>query len=272
MSLIVSVQQLQTDLLRLGVAKNITLVVHISLKNVGWIAEGPPGVIQALKSVIGPSGTLVMPSMTDGDGLYDPNSTPTSDMGIVAETFWRMPGVLRSIHPNSAFAAQGPLAQKITATHPLADPEGINSPIGQVYQNDGWVLLLGVDHSANTTIHLGESLSHVPYRRVKTVQLVENGQETIKEVPFIDHCCRNFVKIAPFLQNRGLATIGKVGYATAQLMKSRDVVQTARKLLNQNHFFFLCPPGRQCEQCDEARAYAQRCHDSTIQPIPKSKN
>ena len=75
-------------------------------------------------------------------------------MGIVAQTFWQLPGVLRSDSPH-AFAAAGPQAARITAPHPVDVPHGLDSPVGRVYELDGQVLLLGVDHTANTTIHPG---------------------------------------------------------------------------------------------------------------------
>ena len=70
-------------------------------------------------------------------------------MGIVAQTFWQLPGVLRSDSPH-AFAAAGPQAARITAPHPVDVPHGLDSPVGRVYELDGQVLLLGVDHTANT--------------------------------------------------------------------------------------------------------------------------
>ena len=81
-------------------------------------------------------------------------------MGIVAETFWRSPDVLRSDSPH-AFAAIGPRAKEITAAHPLDPPHGLNSPVGRAYELDAQVLLLGVGHYANTTIHLAENLAGV---------------------------------------------------------------------------------------------------------------
>ena len=41
----------------------------------------------------------------------------------------------------------------ITAPHPVDLPHGLNSPVGRVYELDGQVLLLGVGHDSNTTIH-----------------------------------------------------------------------------------------------------------------------
>ena len=83
-------------------------------------------------------------------------------MGIVAQTFWQLPGVLRSDSPH-AFAAAGPQAARITA-HPVDVPHGLDSPVGRVYELDGQVLLLGVDHTANTTIH-GRYMRRARYRR-----------------------------------------------------------------------------------------------------------
>ena len=52
------------------------------------------------------------------------------------------------------------------------------------------MLLLGIDHTANTTIHLAESLSGVRYRR-KSTSSVPNGQPTRFDYGEIDHCCQN---------------------------------------------------------------------------------
>ena len=53
---------------------------------------------------------------------------------------------------------------------------GLDSPVGRVYELDGQVLLLGVDHTANTTIHLGEYMRRARYRRKKYVTLLKEGR------------------------------------------------------------------------------------------------
>jgi aminoglycoside 3-N-acetyltransferase len=115
--------------------------------------------------VLGTEGTLVMPSMTGTreDHAYDARATPTRGMGVIAELFWRRPGVLRSDHPTSAFAAIGPRAAWITAPQPIEPVHGADSPVGRVWTADGSVLLLGVGHDVNTTVHLAEVLANVPY-------------------------------------------------------------------------------------------------------------
>ena len=88
-----------------------------------------------------------MPSMTDDDHPFDPRATSCIGMGIVAQTFWQLPGVPRSDSPH-AFAAAGSAGCPNTAPHPVDVPHGLDSPVGRVYELDGQVLL-GVDHTAN---------------------------------------------------------------------------------------------------------------------------
>ena len=106
--------QVTRQLLDLGVQPGGVLLVHCAF-SVKPVEDGPEGLIAALRSALGPEGTLVMPSMTaDDDHPFDPRATSCIGMGIVAQTFWQLPGVLRSDSPH-AFAAAGPQAARITA-------------------------------------------------------------------------------------------------------------------------------------------------------------
>ena len=134
------------QLLALGVKPGGVLVVHTSFSRVGLIEDGPHGLIAALRDTLGPAGTLVMPSMSDDDDYpFDPRRTPCAGMGVVAESFWKLPGVLRSDSPH-AFAAIGPRAAEITADHPVEVPHGPDSPVGRVHELDGQVLQIGRAH------------------------------------------------------------------------------------------------------------------------------
>lgn len=116
----------------LGVEPGQTLQVHTAFSRVGPIDGGPLGLIEALRAAIGAGGTLVIPSMTDDDDHpFDALTTPCLGMGVTADAFWRLPGVRRSDSPH-AFAAIGPLAERIAAPHPLSPPHGLASPVGRV--------------------------------------------------------------------------------------------------------------------------------------------
>lgn len=249
----ISLSQLVRQLLDLGVSPGGVLLVHCAFSKVKPVENGPVGLITALHTALGPKGTLVMPSMADDNNQpFDPRMMPCLGMGVVANTFWQLPNVLRSDSPH-AFAARGPKAAQITAPHPLDLPHGLDSPVGRVYELDGQVLLLGVGHDANTTVHLAEYLAGVRYRRKKHVFVVEKGQPTRFDYEEIDHCCQNFQLADEWLDARKLQRRGKVGHAEARLVRSRDIVKVVIEQLQRDETVFLHPLGVD-KQCDEARA------------------
>jgi aminoglycoside N3'-acetyltransferase len=244
---------LTAQILEMGVTPGGVLLVHTAFSKVGPVEGGPRGLIDALQAALGPTGTLVMPSMADDDEHpFDPRIGPCLDMGVVADTFWRMPTVLRSDSPH-AFAAIGPEAARITADHPLDEPHGVNSPVGRVYDLDGQVLLLGVGQDANTTIHLAEALAGVRYRRQQSVVIIQAGQLTRYHYNEIDHCCENFALVDQWLDAERAQRRGRVGYGDARLASSRAIVATVRAQLRANETVFLHQTGVDAE-CDEARA------------------
>ena len=248
-----SILELTAQIRELGVTAGGVLLVHTSFSRVGQVENGPLGLIRALQAVLGPNGTLVMPSMSDDDDHpFDPRRTPCLGNGVVADMFWRLPGVLRSDSPH-AFAAIGPEASRITADHPLDVPHGVNSPVGRVHDLDGQILLLGVGHDANTTIHLAEGLAGVRYRRPKSVTIIEGGELTRYCYGEIDHCCDNFNLVDQWLDASGRQRRGPVGHGEGRLSSARDVVATVTGRLRMNETVFLHEPGVDI-QCDEARA------------------
>lgn len=243
---------LVSQLRELGVRPGGVLVVHAAFSRVGPVEDGPAGLIAALRDALGPDGTLVMPSMSsDDDNPFDPSTTPCPEMGVVAETFWRSPGVLRSNNPH-AFAAIGPHAQEITTPHPIDVPHGPDSPVGRACELDAQVLLLGVGHDADTTIHLTENLAGVRYRREKYVTVLEDGRPVRLHYGEIDHCCQNFALLDRWLDEKGLQKRGVVGHGEARLARARDIVEVALEHLQAEETVFLHPLGVD-EECDEAR-------------------
>jgi aminoglycoside N3'-acetyltransferase len=253
----VSHADLSEQLRTLGVEPGGVLLVHTSFRAVRPVEGGVAGLIAALRAVLGPAGTLVMPSYTgDDEEPFDPETTPASpDLGVVADAFWRLPGVCRSDHPQ-AFAAIGPQAEVITAD-PLPLPPHIPaSPVGRVHDLDGQVLLLGVGHDANSTLHLAELLADVPYRLPKHCTVLRNGRLVHIDYAENDHCCARFALADDWLRARGQQSEGRVGHAHARLARSRHIVAAAREHLARDPLLFLHPAGIGCSECDAARQSA----------------
>lgn len=241
------------QLRQLGVRAGGVVLVHTGFSSVRPVKGGPSGLIDALLRALGDEGTLAMPSLADTDDEpFDRASTPCLDMGIVAQTFWQMPGVLRSDSPH-AFAAIGPRADEVTAPHPVEVPHGLSSPVGRVYELDGQVLLIGVGHDANTTIHLAENLAGVRYGISHQAKMAVAGRRLVRTFVEVDHCCERFGLMDGWLEAEGKQKRGIVGHAEARLARSRDIVATALARLGEDETVFLHPAGV-CPECDAARS------------------
>jgi aminoglycoside N3'-acetyltransferase len=250
---VLSQAEVREQLRTLGVGGGV-LLVHTSFRAVRPVEGGPAGLIAALREALGPAGTLVMPSWSGSDDEpFDPRTTPASpDLGIVAETFWRQAGVERSGHCQ-AFAAAGPDATRITEGPLPLPPHVPESPVGRVHQLDGQVLLLGVGHDADTTLHLAELLGGVPYRVPRHCTVLVDGKPERVHYGENDHCCERFALADDWLRERGLQREGPVGRAHARLARARDIVALARERLGRDPLVFLHPPAAGCAECDAAR-------------------
>lgn len=238
----------------LGIWPGDVLLVHTSFRAVRPIEGGPVGLIDALRAALGPDGTLVMPSWTGDDEMpFDPATTPVAgDLGATADLFWRQPGVVRSDHLQ-AFAAIGPHAEAIVKTPLPLPPHTPDSPAGRVHDLDGHVLLLGVGHDADTSLHVAELIAKVPYGIPRHCMVMQDGRRVRIDYLENDHCCRRFALADDWLRARALQAEGPVGHGAARLARARDIVGLAVEALHREPTIFLHGPDEDCPECDEAR-------------------
>jgi aminoglycoside 3-N-acetyltransferase len=249
------------DFKALGIQPGSVLLVHSAMSQLGWVCGGPVAVVLALEEVLGDQGTLVMPTHC-GDNSdpaawsnppvppewfeiirqhtppYDPNLTPTRGMGRIVETFRTQPGTLRSAHPQLSFAARGPLASHITADHFPEVEMGEGSPLQKIYALDGWVLLLGVGHGNNTSLHLAEYRADYTTKQPNTngCSMWVNDRVEWFQFPGLNFNDEDFPTIgAAFEAEFPQAVIkGKVGLADAALMRQRPLVDFAVQWMHKN--------------------------------------
>jgi aminoglycoside 3-N-acetyltransferase len=255
----VTIASLLADLTDLGVRSGMLVNVHCAMSSLGWVAGGAQAVNAALLKQIGPTGTLAMPAhssqlsepatwvappvpeswweiLRQEMPAYDPARTPTRKMGAVAESFRTYPGVMRSSHPQVSHAAMGPLAEKIVAEHSLDCLFGDQSPIGKLYEFDGFVLLLGVNHGNNTALHLAEDRADFAGKthHDEGAPMVIDGSrrwQTFRPLKVIDD---DFAELGEAFAASGGEAQGCIGRAKARLMKVRELVDFAVPWIENN--------------------------------------
>ncbi|MFX1573809.1 MAG: aminoglycoside N(3)-acetyltransferase [Promethearchaeota archaeon] len=254
-----TITTLKRDFEVLGIKHGSIIIMHSSLSTLGWTVGGPVSVIQALMETLTSKGTLVMPTFS-GDNTepskwenppvpeewwdiirnempaYHPETTPTRGVGKIVEIFRKWPNVIRSNHPTTSFAAWGKYAKLITKNHNLEIDLGENSPLARIYELDGKILLLGVNHSNNTSIHLAEYRCEFPGKRyiLNGCAMMVNNERQWVEWEELDHNSDDFEQLGKDYEAEIGYKPGKVGLAEARLISQRDIIDFAQGWFKKN--------------------------------------
>lgn len=241
---------LASGLQELGVTTSMPLMVHSSMSSLGWVCGGAETIISGLMQVVGAAGTLMMPAHSGGNSepshwrnppvpqewwpiireempAYDPLRTPTRGIGVVAELFRTFPGVKRSAHPALSFAAWGAAADRFIAGQSIDYSMGEQSPLARLYDEDGWILLLGAGYESNTCFHLAEYRSQRRAVREYSAAMMEGGERIWRVYKDIEFNSDVFPAIGDDLEQQGYVRIGKIGGATCRLFPVRAAVDAA---------------------------------------------
>jgi aminoglycoside 3-N-acetyltransferase len=247
-----------TALRTLGISPGDLLIVHSSLKSLGHVDGGAGAVAHALLETASPGGTVFVPTFTYAKLPYDPATTP-SLAGAISEAVRTMPRARRSLQPTHPWAAVGPAAEEILAGHgEQTTPFGPGSPVWRLWELDAKVLLLGVDHRANSMIHVAEESLDLPYlRRTRVAQVVRAGGRVEEIVVRRPGHSGGFNRVQDVLVARRDVTEGRVGDAKALLMRARPLVAAAQEILGRDPAGLLCDDPA-CAVCGEARAMLRK--------------
>ncbi len=212
----------------------------------GMTAENVFSVVYgAFLDVIGPSGTLVVPTFTysfcKGQD-FDPDNTP-STCGAFTEMLRRLPGALRSEDPLFSVAALGRQAREMTRDAPL-DCFGPNSFWDRFLGAGGMVCNLNLD-AGSTYIHFVEKSLAVPYRYDKPFSgtFLRQGCGEIRTA--VHYCCDlsnpdaapAFEPFDRLARERGMARSVGVGRGAVVGIRAEAVFALLRERLARDPWF-----------------------------------
>lgn len=227
----------------IGLGPGDRVVVHSSLRAVGL---GADELIDQLLDAVGPEGLVAMPAFTYDNETFSPDAPGRT--GALTEVFRRWPDAVRSLHPTYSVAAIGHGAAELLEGHERTGATAVDSPLDRLAASGGFVLLLGVGHTANTTAHVGEFHAGAPY-----LDIPFDPNWPTHGFDRFPGCSRAFGILERPLRERGAIRDGKVGGALAQLVPGAAVIDATVELLRDDPAALLCTD-LDCYRCSRARA------------------
>ncbi|TDO73377.1 aminoglycoside 3-N-acetyltransferase [Halanaerobium saccharolyticum] len=231
--------------------KGEVVIVHSALSQLGWVCGGAVALVEALQEAVTEEGTLVMPAhsgdysepkywgnppvpeewyqtIRDEMPAYRPEITPTRGLGVTPEIFRKFPDVLRSDHPCLSFAAWGKEAEAITADHRLDYALGEHSPLARIYERGGKVLLIGVGHDCNTSLHLAEYRAEYDLKiKIFGSSILKDGKNVWAKYQDIEFNDDLFPAIGKEYESEHKYSSATIGLAEAKLFDQKIIVDFA---------------------------------------------
>lgn len=246
---------LKLQLHQLGIKAGDHLIVHSSLKSLGWVAGGAQAVVEALLETVSQKGTIVMPSQSadNSDPIYwmmppvpenwhqpirdqlpafDPHLSGMRGMGRIAECFHRHPETIRSPHPSHSFMAQGKHAAEWMSEQPIEDSFGKRSPLAKMMQADVKILLIGVDFDTCTALHYAEFVQDQPATSPQGAAVLVDGQRVWQTYDCIEMDSDRFPELVK--DYSGEISTGILGQAEVKITAMRPLVEFAIQWLKEH--------------------------------------
>jgi aminoglycoside 3-N-acetyltransferase len=240
-------------------------IAHVSLRAFGAIQGGAETVLGALldslDGLMVPAftyKTMVVPEVgppnnglrygtqTDLNSMAQPFSEnmPCDPLiGVFPEFVRHHPSTNRTTHPILSFS--GINVNEALATQTTFNPF---APIGALADQNGWVLLLGVNHISNTSIHYAEKLAG----RHQFVRWAF-GKKRIIECPGFPGCSEGFEAIRPEIER--ISRRVKVGESFIEAIGIHPLLQVVETRIKEDPLALLCQKS-QCDRCDTVRDVA----------------
>lgn len=242
----VTKNDIRDAVLTAGVRPGDMVLVHSSFKSLGPVDGGAETVIAGFLDVIGPEGTLVLPTFTQKDfaNAYETwHINKPSDTGYLTEYFRTRPGSCRSDQATHSVAACGAKARWLTQTHGhthklfgnMGDtPFSADSPWEKMYQENAKILMLGVTPRYTTFRHyveynfINDCLARIEGTPVYDAMKAELWQWCKPGTwPHVDN-----MWVCAQMEKQGKVRTSQCGNAAFTCYDTKDFVDTTRHYLD----------------------------------------
>jgi len=250
----ITINHLIEDIKDWELPKGSNVVFHSSMKSLGGHVEGGPDtIINAMLDVWGPDSNIMVPTFTYSLEIwpdccpYERKVSPSRN-GVITESFWHRSDALRNNHPTHSVAAIGPQKEELIVQENESSPLGIGCPFHRIMNWDGWIIMIGCDHTSNSFIHTCEIMANVPYKNIgfsengpdKAVRINENSENETVEITETPGCSQGFNSINPFLEGTEAIKKGRLALAEITIMKAERVADIVIPALERHSDLLLC--------------------------------
>lgn len=240
------------------------VIAHASLRRFGEVEGGAGTVLHAL---LDSTSGLIMPTFTyntmvtpevgppnngitygsnrDNNRRAEPfqiTMPPDKMIGILPWMLLQQESAIRTAHPILSFGGLG--VDNTLATQTLYEPL---APIGALADQNGWVVLINVDHSVNTSIHYAEKLAG--RRQFIRWALVENR---VVECPGYPGDSSGFQAIEEYIEPDTRRV--EIGTGFIQALPLKRLFNAVKELIVRDRLALLCER-EDCERCNAVRSY-----------------
>ncbi len=259
----VTKEDIKEGLYELGLRRGYDVGIHSSLSSFGYVVGRADTVIEGLLETVGPEGTVVFPTYSTNRkklelsqidveaGItgkevslpYNPEEV-SCWTGTIPDTFWRRKEAVRGPDPIGSLAAIGPKAKELSQSRTR-----LFSGWDRLLEADGYMLLLGVNLSCCSSMHLAEryvdrlpqylSAAPQPSKVLKELMQKYEAQGIRVTVEYPGKLSYpHFERMEEPCREHGIMSTTIIGEATVKLLRLKELINLYAEYLRKDPDIF----------------------------------
>lgn len=252
---VITKEDIVLQLQHIGIQRGMLLLLEADSSDMGYISGGMQTFLEAVMECVGYDGTIVMPTFTpdnldpachdarkvarenwdvirDHSQPFNRKLSPPQTKEEMVHQFLRNDGVIRSYHPIYSFAAWGKYAKIICDKHPLHFGLSKESPLGKLFELNGYVLLAGCAYGNCQAFQLARYSGEQLPIRVLSAPIEHNNQTVWKDMLDLHLDTSGFEAIGETMEDRKIVKSTYIHAARCRFFSMREAVHIATAYFN----------------------------------------